>query len=415
MLQRQICLSGDALQSLVKTGNHEYPIMTRIQEGTVDPKLKGKKAEEALAASWVNKVVGHLKVCAEVLCIDRGTANNHVRKSMMEVAEGKEALKRARKEAKKQEKQQQQTEKAERAALMAAQNRQPFADDASVGTYLTDDDGEGLPWQLEASDTVQFREGEVGYGMPMSPMRDPHHQDLSSTDIGGQLIVGGHVGPKSPSAYEKLLDPRTGKYYYLHKESGETTWDKPPGDLRMPLTQKQMDLQARIKSASAATVAKIHHIRTTIVDKGKAIAVQEERVRNLAAVEKTKKAERLIWHEALIEAIELKGEINLAWKPLPTVDAAVFSFEHDYGVRMRALRLVGLGLTELPIEIFTNLLNLEVLSLTSNKVAHTHPLCIPLSHPISSPTPAFLQQSSPYTATPSDAFLSAALAARASG
>jgi len=373
----QVSLSGDALQSLVKMGTHEYPIMTLVQEGTVDPKLKGKKAEEALAASWVNKVVGHLKVCAEVLCSDRGTTNNHVRKSMMEVTEGKEALKRARKEAKKQEKQQTETEKTERAALMAAQNRQPFADDASVGTNLTEDDGEGLPWQLDASSSAKFREGEVGYGVPMSPMRDLHHQDVSSMDVGGELVVGGRVGPPSPSAYEKLLDPRTGKYYYLHKESGETTWDKPPGDLRMPLTHKQLDLQERIKSASAATVAKINHIRTTIVDKGKAIAVQEERVRKLAAVEKTKKAERLVWHEALIEAIELKGEINLAWKPLPTVDAAVFSFEHDYGVRMRALRLVGLGLTELPIEIFTNLLNLEVLSLTSNKVAHTHSLCAP--------------------------------------
>ena len=78
----------------------------------------------------------------------------------------------------------------------------------------------------------------------------------------------------------------------------------------------------------------------------------------------------MVWHEAIIEAIELKGEINLAWKQLPAVDPAVFTFERDYNIRMRALRLVGLGLSELPPEIFTNLMNLEVLSLTSNHLQH---------------------------------------------
>ena len=37
---------------------------------------------------------------------------------------------------------------------------------------------------------------------------------------------------------------------------------------------------------------------------------------------------------------------------------------------MRALRLVGLGLTELPEELFANLQNLEALVLSSNKLKY---------------------------------------------
>ena len=74
---------------------------------------------------------------------------------------------------------------------------------------------------------------------------------------------------------------------------------------------QQLELQARIKEASAATVQRIHHIRTTIVDKGKEVARKEELLQKQAAADRKKKAERLVWHEAIIEAIELKGEINL--------------------------------------------------------------------------------------------------------
>lgn len=47
------------------------------------------------------------------------------------------------------------------------------------------------------------------------------------------------------------------------------------------------------------------------------------------------------------------------------VSPIIYSFEASYGMTMRALRLVGIGLNELPSDISNKLRNLEILSLAN--------------------------------------------------
>ncbi|KAJ1439312.1 hypothetical protein B484DRAFT_415932 [Ochromonadaceae sp. CCMP2298] len=78
---------------------------------------------------------------------------------------------------------------------------------------------------------------------------------------------------------------------------------------------------------------------------------------------------KLQWQTAMYEASLQNGYLRICWDPLVcVVSPAVFDFGSNFGMPLRALRLIGVGLTELPAELGDRLVSLEVLSLSNNHI-----------------------------------------------
>ena len=60
------------------------------------------------------------------------------------------------------------------------------------------------------------------------------------------------------------------------------------------------------------------------------------------------------------------GYLGVNWdNSIKEISPLIYNFESSYGMSMRALRLVGIGLNELPNDISNKLRNLEILSLAN--------------------------------------------------
>jgi len=62
------------------------------------------------------------------------------------------------------------------------------------------------------------------------------------------------------------------------------------------------------------------------------------------------------------------------------VSPVLFDFEVSFGMTMKALRLVGIGLTVLPDEIASQLINLEILSVANNHLTRLPDNLYQLTH-----------------------------------
>ena len=62
------------------------------------------------------------------------------------------------------------------------------------------------------------------------------------------------------------------------------------------------------------------------------------------------------------------------------VSPVLFDFEVSFGMTMKALRLVGIGLTILPDEIASQLINLEILSVANNHLTRLPDNLYQLTH-----------------------------------
>lgn len=109
----------------------------------------------------------------------------------------------------------------------------------------------------------------------------------------------------------------------------------------------------------------------------KAILEKQKKFREDEAIKAAKEREiakrnriEADWQSALFEASssEHKGNLNIAWKPLPVIHESIYHFQADYGLPLVGLRLVGVGLTSLPKEVGIHLKSLQTLSLASNEL-----------------------------------------------
>lgn len=89
--------------------------------------------------------------------------------------------------------------------------------------------------------------------------------------------------------------------------------------------------------------------------------------RKAAAAEEKRK--KLAWQTAMYEASLQNGFLRLCWdETLRLVSPVIYDFHQSFGLPMKALRLIGIGLTELPLDFAPNLISLEILSLANNKL-----------------------------------------------
>jgi Leucine-rich repeat (LRR) protein len=76
----------------------------------------------------------------------------------------------------------------------------------------------------------------------------------------------------------------------------------------------------------------------------------------------------MVWQKALMDASISKGICNMSWLNFGQIDPVVYDFQKNYKFPLKELRLVGMGLTEIPDDMGNKLKTLEVLSLTSNQL-----------------------------------------------
>ncbi|CAM9129395.1 unnamed protein product [Ectocarpus sp. 12 AP-2014] len=200
---------------------------------------------------------------------------------------------------------------------------------------------------------------------------------LSTTGVGNGLESGnsgyddGTLAVWHPQARpHKHVDPETGYWFYENLATGERHWDRPlegvaPLRPKSPRPDEKLVDDARHKRQRSEresrrkdmTIRRARFDRL-LLEEGKSAEIKEaERVQSL-------------WDEAEQHAARKEGDFSLAWKQVPSVsESHIFGFPaRNGGTRIVNLRLVGLGLTEVPGAIGQNLLSLKSLSLSSNAI-----------------------------------------------
>ena len=171
--------------------------------------------------------------------------------------------------------------------------------------------------------------------------------------------------------FTKHLDAETGKYYYFDHVSGTTTWAKPKGDLALYLSPEQKE-SIRTLRWNRFVRRKEEFLRRKIaMERMRTYRSETREKEEREALNRVLLAQRLAWKQALLRAASEGGpggcECNMSWQS-HAIDPSLFQFQNDFGLHLRALRLVGLNLTDLPAEIGLYLRSLEVLSLANNKL-----------------------------------------------
>lgn len=202
------------------------------------------------------------------------------------------------------------------------------------------------------------------------PERHPWEDEFLSTEL-----------PEIPTTdylygegfnFTKHLDVSSGRYYYFDHVSQLSTWEKPMDELNLFVTEEMKESKT-LARWNAFIEKKLEAMKRTEIIQ----VMRKKRANEREKAEKdTRKREEnalnFTWRNALMAAAgERYGgkvcDINYSWIPLK-IDPILYSFEHDYGVKLRALRLVGVDMVNIPDEIGNHLHNLEVLSVANNKL-----------------------------------------------
>jgi len=77
---------------------------------------------------------------------------------------------------------------------------------------------------------------------------------------------------------------------------------------------------------------------------------------------------KIMWQKALVDASVLKGDFRLNWMPIEFIDPVLYEFTSRFGMNLVSIRLVGVGLKSIPLEMCTRLPSLELLSLANNNL-----------------------------------------------
>lgn len=75
---------------------------------------------------------------------------------------------------------------------------------------------------------------------------------------------------------------------------------------------------------------------------------------------------QLVWQTALYDASMQNGDLRLSWTTSPAIHPMLYTFHETFGIKLRSLRLIGIGLSSLPDDFFPALRLLEVLAIENN-------------------------------------------------
>ena len=169
--------------------------------------------------------------------------------------------------------------------------------------------------------------------------------------------------------FTKHFDQEYGQYYYYDHVSGASTWDKPVGDnIQVHRPESLVNQMFESHYSSAVEKRKLVERRRVAYD-----VIQKDKAEQLAVEwmqQEKADAKKLanLWRNACVEAAEYGGRFELSWRKLGVVDPVMYNFEANYGMPLKAMKLVGLGLTELSEEVPQRMNTLEVLSLACNQL-----------------------------------------------
>ena len=176
------------------------------------------------------------------------------------------------------------------------------------------------------------------------------------------------------SHFTKHYDESLGKFYYYDHVSGLTTWDKPVGDIKLYLSDEQIDKirqiherRHAIASGQEADLKDIRQIVLKKMKKEKEFEVQQHRARMKAELERQNKN---VWQRVLMDASLTHGHLSLSWHKLGYIDPVVFDFANNFGYSLVSLRLIGIGLKHLPEDFGFQFTQLSFLSLSNNELTY---------------------------------------------
>ena len=81
---------------------------------------------------------------------------------------------------------------------------------------------------------------------------------------------------------------------------------------------------------------------------------------------KEERKRRSEWQSAMMDGSTNKGCVSLYWKEFGSIDSVLYEFQSSFGIPLLELRLIGIGIKELPNDFGENMRSLRVLSLRGN-------------------------------------------------
>lgn len=166
----------------------------------------------------------------------------------------------------------------------------------------------------------------------------------------------------------KHLDESRGQYYYYDHDTQQTTWDAPVEHVPLYFSDEQIQKITALHQTIAETKAIESQARLELIEtmmEDRQLAKAKEDAEHIAQLNRNSLND---WNEGLLIAANENFDCNMSWKNIPRIEPVLYDFEKNYGHRLRALRLVGIQLTEVPEELGHNLPGLEVLNLSNNKL-----------------------------------------------
>lgn len=170
----------------------------------------------------------------------------------------------------------------------------------------------------------------------------------------------------APTVFTKHLDAEAGKFYYFNHETQESTWDAPVEDIPLFFSEEQKESIRQFYEAAEAEKADERQRRekalASITRDHRAARVRQE-AEAKAKLDRESKHE---WTRALLVAARENSDCNMSWTNIVRIDPSLYTFEKDYGRRLRSLQLVGVKLTSLPDQVGHSLPGLETLNISNN-------------------------------------------------
>ena len=190
------------------------------------------------------------------------------------------------------------------------------------------------------------------------------HANLSSTISPYTQSISKNHG--SQLRMTKHLDTSRGQYYYYDHDTQQTTWDAPVEDVPLYFSDETLAEMTKTHESIAISKAEASKARLEIID-----TIMEDRqlAKAKADAERIAKMNRDSinnWNAGLLIAANENNECNMSWKEIPRIEPILYDFEKNFGHRLRALRLVGIKLREVPDELGRNLPGLEILNMSNN-------------------------------------------------
>ena len=225
-------------------------------------------------------------------------------------------------------------------------------------------------------------------GRVQLPAKAPIACVAASADISAPSISASAL----PSSFEKHLDAQSGRYYHIHRESGEAVWDVPavtaaasaagPQHSSIPLSPPSIESSRRASEDAqrhATERARRRQERLAIVQQSHEEWKREEAKAQAKANEIERRRQDAVWEEACERGAaststtaatdgSTASSIRVAWQKFGYISPRIYSFEQDFAGR----RLTKLCLEDNNLQsiggIAVHCTNLVHLSLASNAI-----------------------------------------------